>query len=66
MLDLVLTGLAIALYPLPLTAFFVALPAKDGTGKAAAFVSGWLVSLAIAVTITVVATGDNPPSQGAG
>jgi threonine/homoserine/homoserine lactone efflux protein len=60
-LDLVLIGLAIALDPLPLTAFFVVLPAKGGTRKGAAFVFGWLVSLAVVVTVTVVATGNNPP-----
>ena len=60
-LDLVLIGLAITLDPLPLTAFFVVLPSKGGVRKGAAFVFGWLVSLAIVVTITVVATGNNPP-----
>ena len=60
-LNLVLIGLAVALDPLPLTAFLVILPSKRGTVKGAAFVFGWLVSLAIVVTITVVATGNNPP-----
>jgi hypothetical protein len=60
-LDLILIGLAITLDPLPLTAFLVILPSKRGTVKGAAFVFGWLVSLAIVVTITVVATGNNPP-----
>jgi hypothetical protein len=60
-LDLVLIGLAIALDPLPLTAFFILLPAKGGTRKGAAFVFGWLVSLAIVVSVTVLATGNNPP-----
>jgi len=60
-LDLVLIGLAITLDPLPLTAFLVILPSKRGTVKGAAFVFGWLVSLAIVVTITVLATGNNPP-----
>src|SRR5215468_2885112 len=60
-LDLILIGLAIALDPLPLTAFFVVLPSKGGTRKGAAFVFGWLVSLAIVVTVTVLATGNNPP-----
>jgi hypothetical protein len=31
--------------------------------KGAAFVFGWLVSLAIVVTVTVVATGNNPPKS---
>jgi threonine/homoserine/homoserine lactone efflux protein len=60
-LSLVLTGLAIALDPLPLTAFMVILPSKRGVRKGAAFVFGWLVSLAIVVTVTVLATGNNPP-----
>jgi hypothetical protein len=47
--------------PLPLTAFMVILPSKRGALKGAAYVFGWLVSLAIVVTITVTATGNNPP-----
>ena len=60
-LDLVLIGAAIALDPLPLTAFLVVLPSKRGVRKGAAFVFGWLVSLAIVVTVAVLATGNNPP-----
>ena len=60
-LNLILIGLAVTLDPLPLTAFLVVLPSKRGTRKGAAFVFGWLVSLAIVVTITVLATGNNPP-----
>ena len=60
-LSLVLIGLAIALDPLPLTAFMVVLPSRRGVRKGAAFVFGWLVSLAVVVTVTVLATGNNPP-----
>ena len=60
-LNLLLIGLAIALDPLPLTAFMVMLPSQRGVRKGAAFVFGWLVSLAIVVTVTVLATGNNPP-----
>ena len=60
-LNLIVIGLAIALDPLPLTAFIVVLPSKHGVRKGAAFLFGWLVSLAIVVTVTVLATGDNPP-----
>ena len=60
-LDLVLIGLAVTLDPLPLTAFMIVLPSRRGVRKGAAFVFGWLVSLAIVVTVTVVATGNNPP-----
>jgi hypothetical protein len=60
-LDLVLIGLAITLDPLPLSAFFVVLPSKRGVIKGAAFIFGWLASLAIVVSVTVIATGNNPP-----
>jgi len=59
--DLVLIGSAIALDPLPLTAFFVVLPSKHGVRNGAAFVSGWLVSMGIVVAVTILATGNNPP-----
>jgi threonine/homoserine/homoserine lactone efflux protein len=60
-LNLVLIGLAVALDPLPLTAFLVVLPSRHGARKGAAFVFGWLVSLAFVVAITVLATGNDPP-----
>ena len=60
-LNLMLIGLAATLDPLPLTAFLVVLPSKRGVRKGAAFVFGWLVSVAIVVTVTVLATGNNPP-----
>jgi hypothetical protein len=60
-LNLLLIGLAVALDPLPLTAFLIVLPSEHGTRKGAAFVFGWLVSLAVVVTVTVAATGNNPP-----
>ena len=60
-LDLLLLGVVIALDPLPLTSFVVLLPSKRGVRKGAAFLFGWLVSLAIVVAVTVLATGNNPP-----
>lgn len=60
-LNLFLIGLAITLDPLPLAAFFVILPSHGGVRKGAAFIFGWLVSLAIVVTVTVLITGDQPP-----
>jgi hypothetical protein len=62
-LNLLLIGLAIALDPLPLTGFMVVLPSERGVVKGAAYVFGWLVSLAVVVTITVLATGNNPPKS---
>jgi hypothetical protein len=60
-LTLILIGLAVTFDPLPLTAFLVILPSKGGMRKGAAFVFGWLVSMAIVVAVTVAATGNNPP-----
>jgi len=60
-LNLILIGVAVALDPLPLTAFLVVLPSKNGVRKGAAYVFGWLISLAAVVTVTVAATGNNPP-----
>jgi Sap, sulfolipid-1-addressing protein len=60
-LDLLLLGVGIALDPLPLTSFVIVLPSKRGVRKGAAFLFGWLVSLAIVVAVTVLATGNNPP-----
>jgi hypothetical protein len=59
--ELMLIAVAVALDPLPLTAFLVVLPSKRGARKGAAFVFGWLVSLAIVVAITILATGNDPP-----
>jgi len=56
-----LIGLAVTLDPLPLTAFLIVLPSARGARKGAAFTFGWLVSLAIVVVITVLATGNDPP-----
>jgi uncharacterized membrane protein YhaH (DUF805 family) len=60
-LELMLIGVAVALDPLPLTAFLVVLPSARGARNGAAFVFGWLLSLAIVVAVTVLATGNDPP-----
>lgn len=62
-IDLVVIGLAIALYPVPLTAFILILSARGGVRKGGAFVVGWLLSLAIVVTVTILATGNKPPKS---
>jgi hypothetical protein len=59
--NLILIGLAITLEPLPLTAFILILASKGGVRKGAAFIFGWLVSLAIVIAVTVLVTGNNPP-----
>jgi len=60
-LDLLIIGLAITLDPLPLSAFIIVLSSKRGVVKGAAFLFGWLASLAIVVAVTVAATGGKPP-----
>ena len=60
-LNLIVIGVAVALDPLPLTAFLVVLPSRRGVRKGAAYVFGWLISLAVVVAVTVLATGNNPP-----
>lgn len=62
-LDLLLIGAVITLEPIPLTAFILILASKNGTRKGAAFIFGWLASLAVVVAITLLATGNNPPKS---
>jgi hypothetical protein len=62
-LNLVLIGLAVALDPLPLTAFMIVLPSERGVRKGAVFVFGWLVSLAVVVTVTALLPAITRPSR---
>jgi hypothetical protein len=62
-LDLTIIGLVITLEPIPLTTFIVILASQHGSRKGAAFVGGWIVSLAIVVVIAVAATGNSPPKS---
>lgn len=64
--DVIVIGLAISLHPLPLTACLIVLPSKRGILQARheegrSLLFGWLVSQALMVTVTVLATGNNPP-----
>jgi Sap, sulfolipid-1-addressing protein len=59
--DLVVIGIAVALDPLPLTAYFVVLNSKGGARKGAGYIFGWLLSLAAVLAITVAVTGNKPP-----
>lgn len=59
--ELVLIAVAITLEPIPLTAFLVLLASKRGQVKGAAFVFGWLASLAVVAAVTILATGNDPP-----
>ncbi|HYA68699.1 MAG TPA: GAP family protein [Acidimicrobiales bacterium] len=59
--DLILIGLAITLEPIPLTSFILVLASNGGVRKGAGFIFGWLLSLAVVVSLTLVATGNKPP-----
>ena len=61
-LDLMLIGIVITIEPIPLTAFILVLSSKNGVRKGAAFVFGWLLSLAIVIALTVLVTGNKPPA----
>ncbi len=65
-IDLIIIGLAITLEPIPLTAFILVLASKGGVRKGAAFIFGWLVSLAAVVALTILATGNKPPKPNTG
>ena len=58
-LNLLLIGLVISLEPIPLTAFILVLASKNGVQKGAAFIFGWLLSLALVIAFTLVVT-DTP------
>ncbi len=64
LVDLVLLALAMAFYPLALTIFILILTSTNGPLKGAAFVFGWLVTLAVVATATILATGNKPPAAG--
>jgi hypothetical protein len=63
-LDLVLIGLAMALYPVALTIFILVVASKGGLRKGAGFIFGWLAALAAVAAVTISATGNAPPSSG--
>ena len=62
LLDLIVIGLAIALDPISLTPFLLILASERGVRKGAAFMLGWLASLAIIIAGTLLVTGSNPPA----
>jgi hypothetical protein len=61
LLDLIVVGLAIALDPISLTPFLLILASTRGVQKGAAFMLGWLASIAIVIAGTLLVTGSNPP-----
>jgi hypothetical protein len=64
LVDLILLGLAMAVYPVALTIFILILASTHGPRKGAAFIFGWLAALAVVATVTILATGNKPPATG--
>ena len=62
LLDLIVIGLAIALDPISLTPFLLILASKRGVRNGAAFMFGWLASIAIIIAGTLLITQSNPPA----
>jgi hypothetical protein len=60
-LDLLLTGLAIALEPFPLTAFILILSAEKGTRKGLVFILAWLACLVVVIAAVILTTSGHPP-----
>ncbi|WP_170297354.1 GAP family protein [Georgenia thermotolerans] len=63
-LDLLLIGLAIALEPLPMSAYILLLSTAQGARAGFGFVLGWVVTLAGLVVLTLLVTGGKPPATG--
>ena len=63
-IDLVVIGLAMAVYPVALTIFILILASKHGPRKGAGFIFGWLAALAVVAAVTISATGNKPPATG--
>ncbi|MFI8389416.1 GAP family protein [Streptomyces sp. NPDC085540] len=61
-LDLMLIALAIALYPLPMMAFILAVSSPRGVWKGLAFILAWLANLVAVIAIVLALTGGQPPS----
>jgi hypothetical protein len=61
--NLVLVGLAMAFYPVALTIFILIVASERGVRKGAAFITGWLATLAAVAAVTISATGNSPPAS---
>uniref|UniRef100_UPI00278C7332 GAP family protein n=1 Tax=Streptomyces venezuelae TaxID=54571 RepID=UPI00278C7332 len=61
-LDLVLIGLAITLYPLPGMALVLVLASPRGVYKGLAFIAAWLACLVAVIAMVLLFTGGEPPA----
>ncbi|GHB74002.1 hypothetical protein GCM10010347_50350 [Streptomyces cirratus] len=60
-LDLLLIGLAVTLFPLPIMAFILAVSAPRGVRKGLAFILAWLACLVAVMAMVLLFTGGQPP-----
>ncbi|GGY58342.1 hypothetical protein GCM10010363_44670 [Streptomyces omiyaensis] len=61
-LDLLLIGLAITLFPLPVMAFVLVVASPGGVRKGLVFIVSWLACLVAVIGIVVLLTGGQPPA----
>ncbi|TQJ85884.1 GAP family protein [Streptomyces sp. SLBN-31] len=61
-LDLVVIGLAIAVFPLSGTAFVLVLSAERGICKGLAFILAWLACFVAVLAAVLITTGGEPPA----
>ena len=62
--DLILLAVAIAVEPLPLTAYLLMLSSDRGTRKGLGFLLGWVLTLVGVVALTLALTGGKPLKSG--
>ncbi|MFE0604156.1 GAP family protein [Streptomyces sp. NPDC058892] len=60
-LDLIVIGLIITLYPLPIMAFVLVVSAPGGLWKGLAFILAWLGCLVAVIAVVLLLTGGQPP-----
>ncbi|WP_327130051.1 GAP family protein [Streptomyces sp. NBC_01343] len=60
-LDLLIIGLVITLYPLPTLAFVLVVSAPQGVWKGLAFILGWLACLIAVIAAVLLLTDGQPP-----
>ncbi|MFD8573985.1 GAP family protein [Streptomyces sp. CH8.1] len=60
-LDLLVIGLIITLYPLPIMAFVLVVSAPGGLWKGLAFILAWLGCLVAVIAVVLLLTGGEPP-----
>ncbi|MEU9392790.1 GAP family protein [Streptomyces sp. NPDC048324] len=61
-LDLVIIGLAIAVFPLSVTAFVLVLSAQRGVMKGLVFILAWLACFVAVLAAVLLTTGGKPPA----